>query len=332
MYSICLEKSTNSLRRGHAVLPHHVEGREYEIAQAHAASGAEHRSDDRLHAQPHLLVGSEALIDEPEVLVRPGHPREIAIEQEREEQVFDHLLVVVRELAHDPEIEVAGPTIVENPQIARMQVTVERTVDDDGFQPGFGAPPEDQLTVDAPLPDGRELVHRDPCHALHADHVGTAVVPVDLRRRHPTVVTEGADLGPETVVAPGFERRVQLVEGDGVQLFDERHRVGVAGERHVPLESPSQAVHDPQVDRHPLADVGSLQLDNRLAPVGEDASMHLTDRRSGEGHVVEPGKERGWRAPQVAANHRPGGLPVEGRYLVEAAVGGGSERLREEPG
>ena len=31
-------------------------------------------------------------------------------------------------------------------------------------------------------------------------------------------------------------------------------------------------------------------------------------------------------------NHRPGGLPVEGRYLVEAAVGGGSERLREESG
>ena len=46
-------------------------------------------------------------------------------------------------------------------------------------------------------------------------------------------------------------------------------------------------MHDPQVGGHALADVGALQLDHRLAAVGQHAGVHLADRRRRERRLLE---------------------------------------------
>ena len=71
------------------------------------------------------------------------------------------------------------------------------------------------------------------------------------------------------------------------------------------------------------ADVGALQLDDRLAPVGQHAGVHLADRRRRQRPVVEALEElrrRRGRGP-CGSSRAPVGAG-ERRHLVEAAQAG----------
>ena len=171
-----------------------------------------------------------------------------------------------------------------------------------------------------------EVVERRAVHALHGDDPGAAVVPVDLGRRHPLVVAEGGDVVAELGLAEGLEGRVELLVGDGVQVFDDALSVG-----HVPLlgahEELCDAIHDPQVAIHALGDVGPLHLEHGLAPVEQHAGMDLGDRRCRQRRVVEGPEDLVHGPAQVLAHDAAGGLDGERRDLVEepeARVGQGA--------
>ena len=144
------------------------------------------------------------------------------------------------------------------------------------------------------------------------------------------VVAEGGDVAAEPVLSERLERWVELLEGDGVEVLDHADEVGAATQLGVLLQRRAQAVHDPKVGGHALADVGALQLDDRLAPVGEHAGMHLADRRRRQRRLLEVAEDLGGGAAEVLADHLAGGLAVEGRDLVEAAERGVRERRRED--
>ena len=83
------------------------------------------------------IVVTEVAADYAELLVPTNDPGEVLVDHERVEDVTHHLLPLGAELTHDPEIEEAGPTVLECPDGACMQVPMERTVDGHRLHPGL---------------------------------------------------------------------------------------------------------------------------------------------------------------------------------------------------
>ena len=205
-----------------AARPHGVHHRDdplEHLAEAHLGeTGVEHPAERHRQASTDLLVGAGLVGEGADALEGTGDAGEVTVEHRRAEEVLEQVAPVVRDLAHDPEVEVGGPTVVEHPEVPGVHVAVEAAVHHRGLEPHLHPTPQGEEAVDAPLGDGGEVVHRHARHPLHADHVRTAVVPVHLGRGDVGVVAERGDALPEPVLPPRLERRVELLERVGVEV------------------------------------------------------------------------------------------------------------------
>ncbi len=182
------------------------------------------------------------------------------------------------------------------------------------------------------FPGRLEVVDGNAEEPFHADHVGAAPVPVDLGGGDPGVVAVVADAVPEPALAMGLEGEVQLVEREGVDVFDRPGHVGVAGEPRQALQEPHQAPLDAEVggDRGPQ--LRPLDLDHRLPPVGEHAAVHLGHGGGRQRMVLEVGEEVVDRAAEIPFDHGPDRGHVERADLPDAAPGGVGQRRRADAG
>ncbi|MQA76729.1 MAG: hypothetical protein GEU88_20950, partial [Solirubrobacterales bacterium] len=72
---------------------------------------------------------------EPASLVSPGDAGEVVVDGRRLEEVPHGVLPFVGQLAHDPEVEEGDPAVVEGPDVAGVDVAVERAVQQAGLHP-----------------------------------------------------------------------------------------------------------------------------------------------------------------------------------------------------
>jgi polyisoprenoid-binding protein YceI len=244
--------------------------------------------------------------------------------------VTQGLAMGLGQLAHDAEVEVRGPPVVEDPDVPGVHVAVEGPMDQRGLHPHLQAAPEHQLAVDAARPDLGEAVHGRAPQRFHADDPRSAVVPVHGGCGDPPVVAERPDVGAELGLAMGLQSEVQLLVGDLVQVLDHAGGVHeVPGPRAV--DELRQAVHHPQVAVHSVADGRPLDLENGLPAVGERAGVHLGDGGGREGPGIEVPEHLRAGGAEVLLDHRQRPVRREGRHVVERAHAGVRERGREHP-
>jgi len=312
-----------------AVLPLELDLLAQQLGQAHVAEGqVEHGVEHGLEPGRHLVDRPDVGGEDPDALPGPDDAGVVAVDHEGELGVAHRLAVVGGQLAHDAEVEVRGPAVVQQPDVAGVHVAVERAVDERRLGPHLEAAAQRQLTVDAAGPHVVEAVERGAVEALHADHAGPAMVPVHLGGGDPGVVAEGADVVAECGLAVGLEDEVELLVGDLVQILDHPRsveQVTGAGAIH----DAGQPVHHPQVAVHAVGDVRSLDLEHGRPPVPQHAPVHLGDRRGRQRHRVELGEGVGRGHAQVVLHDGERLIRGEGRHVVQRAQAGVSQRSGE---
>ena len=83
------------------------------------------------------------------------------------------------------------------------------------------------------------------------------------------------------------------------------------------LQSRGEVKDDVQVAFDELPNAGALDLDNDLLAVAKSGAVHLTDRRGGEGPILEVREELGGRAPEFG---REQGLDLGRRSGFDAVL------------
>ena len=197
--------------------------------------------------------------------------------------------------------------------VARVHVGVEEAVAEHLGEENLHAAFGQQLHVGVLRAQGGDVGHRHAVDALHDQHLGPAVIPVDLRhvdqRRAFEVALELAGVGR-------FAQQVELVVDDLLVVADHFHRVqatrlaGHAFGDTCEQEQPGQVLGD---DRpQPRAD----HLDHHVFAAVQARGVHLGDRGRGQRLLLEAGEHLGNGRAQLFLDqcHGPGRL--ERRHLV----------------
>ena len=148
---------------------------------------------------------------------------------------------------------------------------------------------------------------------------GAAVVPVHLWCRDSFVVAERTDVVPESGLPVGLDRAVQFRHRGVVQIANDGGGIGNSKELDKFLEDVRAPVRRPQVDQHPRIDVRTLDLDDRLSAVVQNARVYLRYRCGRERDVVEFREQVVHGVTEVLLHDASGLLGRERRNIVEAA-------------
>ena len=222
----------------------------------------------------------------------------------------ERLADAVRELADDPEVDVADRVAVEHEHVGRVQVRVEVAEHEDLVEHvpvEVAADPVQVVavrlqsgevrTVAVPLGD-HHLDQRDALDELRGQHPRRRVVAVHAGD---PLVLVAASVVVEQHGLAGLDQVVELVGGPAGELVDDLAALHAA-EHPGEVEQPGHRVHQVDVGRQDLADVRPLDLDRHPVAVVQGRPVDLADRGRGERLVLER-REHAGRARRRA----PGG-------------------------
>ena len=197
--------------------------------------------------------------------------------RERDHVVGDEIARLVIEPADDAEIEEADRIVVEQHQVAGVDVAVEEAVEHDALKPCAQPIDELGLAIDTLGLDLLEAIDAKPDELLHHEHLAGRVLV--LRHRSTDVlVPELAHDVVEPVEVRGLLAEVELL-GQGVrEVVDDAHRVR---ELRIAPELREQLRHEPHdlhVSHAAGDDARALDLDHDRRAIAQLRGVNLRDR------------------------------------------------------
>ena len=221
---------------------------------------------------------------------------------------------------HDSPVDDADAAVAQQHHVAGVHVAVEGAPAHGGEEEGAHHLLDQRGGVEAEVGHPGQVVDGDAVEELHRQHVAARELGVGLGHRH--------ELQVELVLQPAeVHQRARLVAQ--VHLLADLHPEAVeqlqggaghlvAGLAHQDLE---QGLHEVEVGRHDVLDVGAQHLDRHRAPVEEAGPVHDGDggcpdrlglelgervaAATGRGPPPPAGARRG-TAPAAPCRGRPG--------------------------
>ena len=250
--------------------------------------------EDRLHQFSDVGGGPleiDRLENRPERIDRSGYLDEIAVHEKRRKAVADDVPGAVIEVADDTEVQEDQLAVGVDHQVAGMNIAMEEPVLQSRLHPGTHPPLQQLREVEPCGPQAVGVIDAVAVDPLHGEDTRGGVSPLNLRHPNPAVGPKGREVLGEALHRLSLENEVELVREGGLEILDDRDRVGHATLRRGPLERPSRKGEDLQVGGKTNANARPLHLDDHVAAVAQRCRMHLRQRRRCQRFVVE-GRER----------------------------------------
>ncbi|MCW0450641.1 hypothetical protein NB706_003475 [Xanthomonas sacchari] len=280
-------------RPGEVRLAHRAR-RRLQLVDAHVG-----RHPARLHVQ---------LGHAPVVLVEDGH-----------EVLGQVVLIFLRELAHDAEVQrdearvVAARRVAVDPDVAGVRIGMEEVVAEHLGVEHPHALGRQRAAVDAGGVQRGDVVGGDAAHPLQGQRALGGVGPDHLR--HVEVVR----VQPETAQHAGvgaLALQVQLRGEGGLDLGHHLARADLVGARMGALDQRGGRFQQGDVGVDLPLDVRAQHLDHHFAAVVQRRRVHLRDRGRGQRFGVEGRERHRDRPPQRLFHDAPRRLAVERAHPV----------------
>src|SRR5690606_24104473 len=275
----------------------------------------EDRLADRAHRRLEL-VDARLGWDPPGIDVQRRDAPVVAAE-EREEILGEIMLILVAQRADDAEVDrdVAGTLRVRDvdEDVPRMHVRMEEVVAEHLREEDLDAVLGEQTDVRAARLEERDVADRDAVDALHRQHVGPAIVPVDLRHVELVRVRE---IALQLRRVRGLAQQVDLVHQRLLELLDDLDGPQAPSVRPVALGEPRELIEHLDVALDQSTDIRTQDLHDDLGAVDEPRRMHLGDRRGGERLALEMREDLGDRTVERTLEQRERDVRRERRHLV----------------